>query len=69
MARKISTIVDDKVWQEFQVHAKESSRSLSGLLTEAMREYLRRRRIRPEFLQHAEDSLREHEALGRLLAR
>ncbi len=69
MNRKISTIVDAKVWQELQQHAKETHQNLSGIVTEALRDYLKRRRVRPTFVKHMEDSLQEHEPLGRLLAR
>ena len=42
---------------------------LSGLLTEAIREYVERRRVRPAVTRHLEDSNTENEELGRLLAR
>jgi hypothetical protein len=41
---------------------------VSGLLTEAIRDYIRRKRVRPEVLNHLENSMRENEALGKLLA-
>ena len=40
-----------------------------GLLTEAIREYLERRRVRPVVMQHLDDSIAEKDRLGRLLAR
>ena len=42
--------------------------NLSGLATEAVRDYLKRRRVRPEVLDHLERSMNENEALGKLLA-
>lgn len=42
--------------------------NLSGLATEAVRDYLKRRRVRPEVLDHLERSINENEALGKLLA-
>jgi hypothetical protein len=39
------------------------------LLTDAIRDFLRRRRVRPEVLKHLESSIAENEELGRLLAR
>jgi predicted transcriptional regulator len=65
---KISSKVDEAVWRDLQQLARESHQSLSGLLTEAVREYLQRRRIRPEVLRQLERSLSENEELGRLLA-
>ena len=65
---KISSKVDERIWRDFKALAAESHQSISGILTEALREYLRRKRIRPEVLRHIEDSLRANEELGRLLA-
>ena len=44
-------------------------RSISGLLTEAIEEYLCRRRVRPDVLRHLEDSITNNEELGRLFAK
>jgi hypothetical protein len=38
------------------------------LLTEAISEYVKRRRIRPEVLNHLEDSMAQNDELGKLLA-
>ncbi len=65
---KISSKVDEAVWTELKAFANESHRSLSGLLTEAIREYIRRQRVRPAVLDHLDDSMTENERLGRLLA-
>ena len=65
---KISSKVDAGVWEDLRALASESHQSISGLLTEAIREYVRRRRVRPAVLDHLEDSMTEHEKLGRLLA-
>jgi predicted transcriptional regulator len=67
-AMKISSKVDESVWNELKALARESHRSISGILTEAIREYVRRRRVRPDVLRHLEDSMAENEKLGRLLA-
>jgi len=66
---KISSKVEEAVWEELKAFAAESHRSISGLLTDALREYLQRRRVRPEVLRHLEGSMSENEELGRLLAR
>jgi len=65
---KISSKVEEKVWDELRAFAADSKQSISGLLTEAIEEFLQRRRIRPEVLEHLEDSIRDNETLGRLLA-
>lgn len=67
-AIKISSKVEEAVWHELRALADESHQNISGLLTEAIRDYVRRRRLRPEVLEHLEDSIEENEELGRLLA-
>lgn len=68
-AIKVSSKVEASVWEEFKDLADESHQNISGLLTEAIREYLQRRRVRPVVKRHLEDSIVENEKLGRLLAR
>jgi len=65
---KISSKVDEKAWNELREFARESHQNISGLLSEAIREYVVRRRVRPVVLKHLEDSIDENERLGRLLA-
>lgn len=67
-AIKISSKVEEDVWRNLQSLADESHQSISGLLTEAIRDYVNRRRIRPVVLNHLETSIAENEELGRLLA-
>lgn len=67
-AVKISSKVEETAWNELRDLARESKRSVSGLLSEAVEEYLARRRVRPDVLRHLEDSMRENEELGKLLA-
>lgn len=65
---KISSKVEQAEWRALQALAKESHQSISGLLTEAIRDYVRKRRLRPAVLEHLEDSMQENEELGRRLA-
>lgn len=65
---KISSKVAKAEWAALQEIAAESHQSISGLLTEAIRDYVRKRRLRPVVLQHLEDSIAENEELGRRLA-
>ncbi len=68
-AIKISSKVDETVWKELRELAAESHQSISGLLTDAISDYLQRRRVRPIVREHLKESIRENEALGRLLAK
>lgn len=65
---KISSQVDEAVWRDLQDLAKESHQSISGLLTEAIQDYVRRKRIRPEVMDHLTASISVNEELGRKLA-
>jgi predicted transcriptional regulator len=67
-AIKISSKVEESVWRELREIAEESHQSIGGLLTEAIRDYVRRRRVRPEVIRHLDDSMAENEELGHLLA-
>ena len=67
-AIKISSKVEESVWNDLKSLADEAHQSISGLLTEAIRDYVRRRRVRPVVLDHLEASIAENEELGRLLA-
>lgn len=66
---KISSKVDEVVWNELKAAAKESHQNVSGMLSEAISDYLQRRRVRPVVKSHLNDSIRENEELGQLLAK
>lgn len=66
---KISSKVDEAVWEDLRALAQESDRNISGVLTEAIRDYVRRHRVRPTVMQHLEDAMNEHEELGQNLAK
>jgi len=66
---KFSSKIDEDVWNELKLVAQESHQNISGLLTEAVSDYLHRRRIRPAVSEHLMDSIRENEELGKLLAK
>ena len=68
-AIKISSKVEEATWNDLKALADESHQNISGLLTEAIADYVRRRRVRPVVLKHLEDSIEDNEELGRLLAK
>jgi predicted transcriptional regulator len=65
---KISSKVDEETWNDLKSLANETHNNISGLLTEAIADYVRRRRVRPDVLKHLQKSISENEELGRLLA-
>jgi hypothetical protein len=66
---KISSKVEQREWEALQAIAYESNQSIAGLLSEAVADYVRKRRLRPEVLAHLEDSMSENEELGHRLAK
>jgi hypothetical protein len=66
---KISSKVEQGEWEALQALTRESNQNISGLLSEAVGDYVRKRRLRPAVMSHLEDSMAEHEKLGKLLAR
>ncbi|MGB5165548.1 MAG: hypothetical protein WBN09_05010 [Woeseiaceae bacterium] len=66
---KISSKVEQSEWRALQELAQESHQSISGLLTEAIGDYVRKRRMRPAVMEHLEDSIEDNAALGQRLAK
>lgn len=66
---KISSKVEQSEWKALQDLARESHQSISGLLTEAIGDYVRKRRLRPVVIDHLEESIKENEELGYRLAK
>lgn len=65
---KISSKVEDAAWEDLKSLAAESHQTISGVLTAAIEDYVRRRRVRPIVLDHLDASMDENEELGQLLA-
>lgn len=64
---KISSKVDPAAWDGLRVLASETNQSISGVLNEAITEYVQRRR--PVVLDALEKSVAKNRRLGELLAR
>ena len=63
-ATKISSKVDEAAWNDLRALARESHQNISGLLSEAIREYVARRRVRPIVMKHLEG--RSYEEMAQL---
>jgi len=66
---KVSSQVEEQVWLDLKQIAAESHQSLSGLVTDAIRDFVARRRVRPVVLDQLRESMDEHAELGRNLAK
>jgi predicted transcriptional regulator len=65
---KVSSKVQAEVWQSLRELAAESHQSMAWILTEAIREYVARRRVRPVVLDELERSIEANRELGKRLA-
>ncbi len=66
---KISSKVDEVIWKDLKTLAKEQHRNISDLLTEAIREYIARKRVRVEIRSHLETSIEQNDELLELLSK
>lgn len=66
---KFATQVDEKVLKELRRVARESDKTISKLVTEALAQYVQRVRVRPAFRSAMEEVLDEHDELLQRLAR
>lgn len=68
-AVKFATQVDEKVLKDLKKLAAESDRSISGIVNEALAEYLGRYRVRPAFRSAMAEVLDENAELLKRLAK
>lgn len=68
-AVKFASQIDEKVLKELKSYVKETDRSISSVLTDAVQEYLARARVRPAFQNAAQEILKDHAELLRRLAK
>jgi hypothetical protein len=66
---KFATIVDAAVLKEVREYAKEADKSLSGIVTEALAQYVAYVRVRPAIKSAMDQVLDENEELLKRLAR
>ena len=66
---KVSSKVEAQVWEDLKILAKKSHQNISELLTEAISDYVHRRRVRPVVHNHLADSMDDNDELGHLLAK
>jgi glutamate-1-semialdehyde aminotransferase len=66
---KFASQIDETALAELKAYARQSNRSISGVLTEAVEAYLGKVRIRPAFEDAAAAVLEENDELLRRLAK
>lgn len=65
--RKFATQINENTLDELRSYAKSTGRSISGVVSEAVEEYLNRAKVRPAFQNSMSEILDDHaELLDRL---
>ena len=67
--KKFATQIDEAALEDLRAYAKSTGRSISGVVTEAVEEYLKRASVRPAFRSAMTEVLEAHADLLERLAR
>lgn len=68
-AVKFATQIDEAVLKDLKAFAKTTDRSISKVVSEAVRDYLERSQVRPAFRSAMKEVLNEHSDLLARLAK
>ena len=66
---KFNTQIDEKVLKQLKEFAEASHKSISGVVTEAVKEYLQKSQVRPAFRDAMTEVLEDHKELLKRLAK
>lgn len=66
---KFSSKMDAEVLEALRAYADRNDRTVAGVVTEAVNEYLQRAAVRPAFRDAAEAVMQEHDELLERLAK
>lgn len=67
--KKFATQIDETTLEELRAYAKSTGRSISGVVSEAVGQYLERANVRPAFRSAMDEVLEDHAELLSRLAR
>ena len=67
--KKFATQIDEKVLKDLKKYAKSSDRSISGVVTEAVKSFLERQKVRPAFKSAMDEVMEDHKELLQRLAK
>ena len=67
--KKFATQIDETTLEDLHTYAKSTGRSISGVVTEAVGEYLKRASVRPAFRSAMSEVLEDHAELLKRLAK
>jgi hypothetical protein len=67
--KKFATQMEETALEDLRAYAKSTGRSISGVVTEAVGEYLKRASVRPAFRSAMSEVLEDHAELLKRLAK
>ena len=67
--KKFSTQIDEAVLKDLKNYIKQSDRSISKVVSEAVREYVAKAQVRPAFRKAMDEVIDEHAELLERLAK
>lgn len=67
--KKFATQIDESTLEDLRAYARETGRSISGVVSEAVGEYLKRASVRPAFRDAMDEVLADHAELLKRLAK
>ena len=67
--KKFATQIDESALEDLRAYAKSTGRSISGVVNEAVEEYLKRASVRPAFRNAMDEVLDDHTELLKRLAK
>lgn len=68
-AKKFATQIDEKVLKDLKTFAKQTDRSISKVVNDAVKEYIARAQVRPAFTSAMDEVLNDHTELLKRLAK
>jgi len=67
--KKFATQIDEAVLEDLRAYSRSTGRSISGVVTEAVGEYLKKSSVRPAFRNAMDEVLEDHAELLNKLAK
>jgi hypothetical protein len=67
--KKFATQIEETTLEDLRAYARSTGRSISGVVTEAVGEYLKRASVRPAFRSAMSEVLEDHAELLKKLAK
>lgn len=68
-AKKFATQIDEKVLKQLRAFAKSTDKSISKIVNEAIKDYLKKSQIRPAFKNAMNEVINDNEELLKRLAK